>query len=48
MTAAKEVSKYNWDLVGVLEVGWDGSDIEPAGECSFLYEFGTRFLHVRG
>jgi hypothetical protein len=26
------VSKYKFDLVGVQEVRWEGSDTEPVGE----------------
>jgi hypothetical protein len=48
---AEEISKYNFDLVGVQEVGWDGGDTEPAGEYTCFYgkgnenhEIGTGFL----
>jgi hypothetical protein len=32
MTAAKEISKYNLDLVVAQEARWDRSGTEPAGE----------------
>jgi hypothetical protein len=31
------VSKYKFDLVGVQEVRWEGSDTEPVGEYTFSF-----------
>jgi hypothetical protein len=36
MTAAKEISNYKLDLVGV-QVRWDRGGTEPAGEYTFFY-----------
>jgi hypothetical protein len=54
MTAAKEVSKYTLDLVGVQEVRWDRGGTEPAGKYTFFYgkgndshELGIGFLCIR-
>jgi exonuclease III len=51
MAAAKDISKYKLDLVGVQEVRWDGGGTEPAGGYTFFYgkrnenhELGTGFL----
>jgi hypothetical protein len=52
---AEEISKYNFVLVGVQEVTWDGGETEQAGEYTFLYgrgnenhELGTCFfIHKR-
>jgi hypothetical protein len=33
----KELSQYKINLVGVLEVRWDGAGTEPAGEYIFFY-----------
>jgi hypothetical protein len=41
MTAAKEISTYKLDLVGVQEVRWDRVDTEPAGEYTFFYGKGS-------
>jgi hypothetical protein len=54
MTAAKGISKYKLDLVGVQEVRWGGVGTEPAGEYTFFYgkgnenyEIGTGlFVHI--
>jgi hypothetical protein len=35
--AAKEISKYKLDLMGLQEVRWDGGGIEPSGEHTFFY-----------
>jgi hypothetical protein len=51
----EELPKYKLDLVGVLEVRWDGCGTEPAGEYTFYYgkgnenhELGTGFfVHKR-
>jgi hypothetical protein len=55
VTVSKELSKYRLDLVGVQEIGWEGSGTEPAGEYKFFYgkgnenhELGTGFfVHKR-
>jgi hypothetical protein len=36
MTVAKEISKYELDLVGVQEVRWEEGWTEPAGEYTFF------------
>jgi hypothetical protein len=36
MTESKELSKYKLDLVGELEVRWEGGDTEPAAEHAFF------------
>jgi hypothetical protein len=41
-TIAEAVSKYQLDLVGVQEVRWDGSGIEPTGQYPFLYGKGNQ------
>jgi hypothetical protein len=49
--SSRELSRYKLDLVGVQEVGWEGSGTEPAGEYTFFYgkgkvnrELDTRFF----
>jgi hypothetical protein len=41
MTVAKELSKYNLDLVGV-QVTPDRGGTEPAGEYTFFYGKGNK------
>jgi hypothetical protein len=43
VSVSKELSKYKLDLVGV-QVTWEGSGIEPAGEYSFSTEREMRIL----
>jgi hypothetical protein len=47
----RELARYKLDLVGVLEVRWEGGGTEPAGEYTLFYgkwnenhELGTGFL----
>jgi hypothetical protein len=55
VTISKELPKYKLNLVGVLEVRWDGGGTEPAEEDTFFYgkgnencELGTGFfVHKR-
>jgi hypothetical protein len=35
-TAAKEISKYKLDLMGIQEVKWDGGSAESVGENTFF------------
>jgi exonuclease III len=42
---AKEITKYEPDLVGVQEVRWDGGGTEPAGEYTFFYGTGMRIMN---
>jgi hypothetical protein len=32
MTVSRQLARYKLDLVGVLEVRWEGGGTEPAGE----------------
>jgi hypothetical protein len=41
MTAAKEVTRYKLDLVGVQEIIEEGDDTEPAGEYILFYGKGN-------
>jgi hypothetical protein len=55
MGVSRKLFTYRLDLVGVPEVGWEGSGTVPAGEYTFLYrkgyendELGTVcFIHKR-
>jgi hypothetical protein len=40
MTVSRELSKYKLDLVEV-QVRWEGSGTEPAGEYTFFYGRGN-------
>jgi hypothetical protein len=42
MIAAKELSKYELNLVGVQEVKWNRGGIEPAGKCTISMQSGIR------
>jgi hypothetical protein len=51
VTAAKELPKYELDLMGVAEIRWDRGGTEPAGEYTIFcgkgnenHELGTEFL----
>jgi hypothetical protein len=44
---AKEISKYNLDLVGVQEVRWNRGGNEPAGEYKFFYGKGNENHELR-
>jgi hypothetical protein len=52
---AEVISKYKLDLVGLLELRWDGGGTEPAGEYRIFYgkenenhELGTGFFIHKG
>jgi hypothetical protein len=45
MTVSKELARYKLDLVGVLEVRWEGGSTEPAGEYTFSLERGMRIMN---
>jgi exonuclease III len=38
MAAARELTRYKLDLVGVQEVRWDKGDTVGAGDCNFFME----------
>jgi hypothetical protein len=51
MTFSRELSKYEFNLVAVQEVRWEGGGTKPARECTFFYgtgnenhELGSRFF----
>jgi hypothetical protein len=41
LTVAKEISKYNLDLMRVNEIKWDRGGTKPAGEYTFFYGKGS-------
>jgi hypothetical protein len=46
MTVSMELSRYKLDLVGVQEVSWEGSGMEPAREYThFSMERGIRIMN---
>jgi hypothetical protein len=55
MTVSRELNRYELDLVGEQEVGWEGGGTEPAEEYKFSHgkgsenhELGTGlFVHKR-
>jgi hypothetical protein len=54
MRVAKQISKYELDLMGIQEIRWDRDGTKPAGENIFCYakenennEFGTGFVRKR-
>ena len=53
MAAARELTKYKFDLVGVQEVRWEKEDTVKAGYYSFFYgkgnknhNLGTGYLYI--
>jgi hypothetical protein len=40
-TVARELGKYNLDLVGVQEVGWEKGGTERAEDYTFFYRQGN-------
>jgi hypothetical protein len=46
MAAARELARYELDLVGVQEVSWDKGDTVKAGEYSFFYRKGNENLSL--
>jgi hypothetical protein len=55
MTVSRQLARYMLDVVGVLEVRWEGGGTEPVREYTFFYrkgngnhELGTEFfVHKR-
>jgi exonuclease III len=45
MTVARELARYNLDLVGVQEVRWEGGGTEPAREYTFSMEREMRIMN---
>jgi hypothetical protein len=45
MTISRELSRYNLDLVGVLEVRWETGDTKLAGEYRFIMGSGKRIMN---
>jgi hypothetical protein len=45
-TVSGELAKYNLDLVGVQEVGWDKGGTEPASDYTFFYGNGNADHHL--
>jgi hypothetical protein len=37
MTGSRKLARYKLDLVGMQDVRWEGSGIEPAGEYTFFF-----------
>jgi hypothetical protein len=55
MTVSRESSRYRLNIVGMLEVRWEGNGTAPAGEYTFCYgkgneihELGIGFLVCKG
>jgi hypothetical protein len=46
MTVSRELSRYRLHLVGVQEVGWDGSGAVSAREYTFSMERGMRTMNL--
>jgi hypothetical protein len=44
-TAARELSKYESDLLGVQEVRWDKGGTEPADDYTYFYGNGNADHH---
>jgi hypothetical protein len=45
MTVSRELARYRLDLVGLQEVGWEGSGTVPAGDYTFCMERGMRTMN---
>jgi hypothetical protein len=46
MTASRELSRYKLDLVGALDVRWEGGGTKPAGrKYTFFYGMGNEIVN---
>ena len=43
--AARELTRYKLDLVGVQEVRWDKGDTVRAGDCNLFMEKETKIIN---
>jgi hypothetical protein len=46
-STARDLSKYNFDLVGVREIRWDNGGTDLTDNYTFLYEKGNVDQHLR-